>query len=503
VRNLLVASQTNGVGKTTTAINLAAAISHAGGRVLLIDADPVGGVGMALNLRDHANRSPLAACGVDLPGSVLFDVMPGLDILIPYDGDTCRDDQLERLLQLTANPSAGARYCCRILNTPAFLGSNPSLLLKSCDELVLVMRADQYSSRTLPAFLELVHRHNRDCRSIQFHGILLTLPDNEPDALECAKEMRGRFGRRILPHIIPYDQIIPDLSDSGHIVAGSHPETPAARHYQKVASTLNLQPQGASKGAISFTDWLAEAVKTIPDNTLTVPSKQMQAAVDTTPLKSAANGASAKGTTTPAKKPKSSPVAKQANGKSASPARPAEVDRARQTQRATPIPIEQPRPAVASGGKDRPATPKPIEQPRPTVAPGGKDRPATPISPSNKEANQDAAPTGQPQPESFSTAGLAGIAVLLSVGVGVGIGFVKLSIVSMPVIIGITFALMVLAGSTYLTRKLNGTPRAAPQRVKAKTPSREAPSVSSKSREARRPSRLTKYTRRPRIPGSS
>lgn len=483
VRNLLVASQTNGVGKTTTAINLAAAISHAGGRVLLIDADPVGGVGMALNLRAHADRKPLNTCGVDLPGSALFDVIPGLDILIPYGGDTCGDDQLERLLQLTACPTSRPRYCCRILNTPAFLGSNPSLLLRSCDELILVMRADQYSSRTLPAFLELVHRHNRDCKSIQFHGILLTLSDNEPEALECAKEMRGRFGRRILPHIIPYDKLIPDLSDTGFIVAGTHPETPAARHYQKLASTLDLQPHATTaKGEISFTDWLTEAARTVGDHTLTVPSTRLQSGVDTTPLKPAAKGSPAKNSTTAPRKARAPVVSKQSGGKATVPTRGAEADRVRETQRPAP---------------------KAPEKPRASVQPGKGDGPAGPVSPSNKEPARAVSKPAKQPPQPAPLTGVTGIVILLAAGLGFGVGFVKLSIVSMPVVIGITFALMVLFGSIHLTRTKDPAPPAAVKTVQPKKISRATPAPSSKSRDVHRTSRLSKFTRRPRIPGSS
>src|SRR5689334_8746380 len=59
VRKLLVASQKSSSGKTTTAINLAAATALKGSRVLLVDVDPVGTVSMALNLTSHKNRKKL------------------------------------------------------------------------------------------------------------------------------------------------------------------------------------------------------------------------------------------------------------------------------------------------------------------------------------------------------------------------------------------------------------------------------------------------------------
>src|SRR5437660_2510227 len=84
VRKLLVASQKGGVGKTTTSINLAAATALAETRVLLLDADPLSSVSTALNLENHPGRRLLRDSGVDLPGVLVRDVLPGLDVLSPY-----------------------------------------------------------------------------------------------------------------------------------------------------------------------------------------------------------------------------------------------------------------------------------------------------------------------------------------------------------------------------------------------------------------------------------
>src|SRR5947209_19110548 len=78
VRKLMVASQKGGVGKTTTSINLAAAAALAGARVLLLDADPLSSISTSLNLADRPQREPLRQSGVDLPGVLVSNVLPGL-----------------------------------------------------------------------------------------------------------------------------------------------------------------------------------------------------------------------------------------------------------------------------------------------------------------------------------------------------------------------------------------------------------------------------------------
>jgi chromosome partitioning protein len=246
VRKLLVASQKSGVGKTTTSINLAAATAAAGVRVLLLDADPLSGVSQALNLAEHPSRRPLRADGIDLPGIFCPGVVPALDVLSPYVEGGCSDDEFAELLRLASSASVEGGYGCLIVDAPPFMGANPGPLLRSCDELVLVMRAEPMAYRTLPAFLELVQRSRRDGRGVQMRGILLTLPDGELPGGRWERELRGRFGARILPQVIPYDEEVVKCLEAGRVIAHAHPETPVAVEYHALVGSLALVGEEAA-----------------------------------------------------------------------------------------------------------------------------------------------------------------------------------------------------------------------------------------------------------------
>jgi chromosome partitioning protein len=245
VRKLLVASQKSGVGKTTTSINLAAAAAAAGARVLLLDADPLSSISQSLNLADNPNRRSLRSDGIDLPGVFCRGVIAGLDVLSPYGEGGCSDDEFDELLRLISSPSPDGGYSCFIVDSPPFMGANPGQLLRSCDELVLVMRAEPMAYRTLPAFLELVQRSRKDGRGVQMRGILLTLPEGELPGGRWERELRGRFGARILPHVIPHDEEIGKAMESGRILAHSLPDAPAAAGYHALAEALALASEDA------------------------------------------------------------------------------------------------------------------------------------------------------------------------------------------------------------------------------------------------------------------
>lgn len=239
VRKILVASQKGGVGKTTTSINLAAATALAGSRVLLLDADPLSSISHSLQLHLHPQRQILRQVGIALPGVLVSKVIPGLDVLSPYDEGNCSDEELDQLLALLKAPSVQECYDCLVVNTPPFLGANPAQLVGTCDEFLLVMRAEPLACRTLPAFLELVQR-SRGTSNMRLRGILLTLPEGEQVGGRWERELRGRFGTRILASVVPFDDSIGRALLDGQIVCHSQRHSALSVAFTALVEELQL-----------------------------------------------------------------------------------------------------------------------------------------------------------------------------------------------------------------------------------------------------------------------
>jgi chromosome partitioning protein len=457
VRKLLVASQKGGVGKTTTSINLAAASALAGARVLLLDADPLSSISASLSLSRHPQRQTLRQVGIDLPGVLVCNVIPGLDVLSPYEDGGCSDDELDHLLALLGTPACQECYTTLIVDTPPFLGANPGQLLETADEFVLVMRAEPLASRMLPAFLELVQR-SRGEPGIQLRGILVTLPDGEQPGSRWERELRGRFGSRILPLVVPFDESVGQALLSGQIVSHAARESAVAEVYRGLVEHLKLA-DGARDTIerTSATSALLLASAALKDRTVARKPVQRPSPV----LRSSA--ASAPVLTVPREEPASPPPPPP-------PRRPMELEPVSLAEfDEIPEPIKR---------RMTPVAPIPV-LPRDTP-------PYLPAVAGREEADAPVAPSRVPPPAEPETAGFpvaqGALWFGLAIVVGVGLRFLQLPDWSVPLIVGVAVTAVVVLVMRHFLAQGEEAP-AAP----AKNVSGARPALGRRSGRGKRP----------------
>lgn len=238
MRTLLVASQKGGVGKTTTAVNLAALAARAGGRVLLIDADPLGSVAASLQLSRDADGSarPDKVTG---KGAAWADVLPNLDVVCPYPEDDTAEERLFEFLNELPNSPAARFYDRVIMDAPPMPGPRTKALLVAADEVLIVQRAEPMSLRTLPVYLELVREAQQAGGACRLRGILLTLPAGLPAGGKAEQALRARF-KGLLPQTIPFDPEINRALVLGRPVVVNNPSCPAAVQYAALAASAGL-----------------------------------------------------------------------------------------------------------------------------------------------------------------------------------------------------------------------------------------------------------------------
>jgi chromosome partitioning protein len=404
----LVCSQKGGVGKTTTAISLAGATALSGTRVLLLDADPLSNIGLALNLLEHPQRQSLRDAGIDLPGVLVSNVVPGVDVLSPYDEGGCTDDDLDNMLALLGTSALEEHYGCVMVDSPPFMGPNPGQLISSCDEFLLVMRAEAMAYRTLPAFLELMQRNKVASKQpIKMRGILLTLPEGEEIGARWERELRGRLGSRVLPQVVPYDDAVAQASLAYQVVSHASVQGPAAEAYRSVAEMLDLA-SAHSKDHV--------------ERVSTVSALQLAFSQSKSTQRKSAAALRAASLTKPAKTPSSRP-------------------------RTVPAPVAPARPVTPTVRRPEPLTPAasvPVYAPPPPAAPlAPTPRGVRPVAPRPVAPPPVAEPVADPVANNGFPVWLAVLCALIAVGAGIGLRFAPLDLL-LPITVGIVVGAIVL-----------------------------------------------------------
>ena len=220
-RVFVVANQKGGVGKTTTAVNVAAALATKGLRVLVIDLDPQGNASTALNI-DHSEGTPgvyeALVDGTDLDELVRpCPDLPGLTVLpasidlagaeIELVSLVARETRLDKALQsyLEDCEDAGDRIDYVLIDCPPSLGLLTVNALVAGREVLIPIQCEYYALEGLGQLvrnIDLVQRHLNP--RLEITTILLTMFDARTRLSSgVADEVRKFFGPKVLRTAIP------------------------------------------------------------------------------------------------------------------------------------------------------------------------------------------------------------------------------------------------------------------------------------------------------------
>jgi chromosome partitioning protein len=253
VRRIAVCNQKGGVGKTTTAVNLAAALARRAGRTLLVDLDPQAHATLGLGV----DRTTLGASvyhalveAQRVEAAILTERAEDLDLLpaaidlagievemVDIEG---REGRLDRALGLVDR-----NYRFVVIDCPPSLGILTLNGLVAAHGVLVPVQAEYYALEGISRLLETINLVRRGLNpALEVEGVLLTMFSSRLNlARQVAEEVRGFFGEAVLETVVPRSVRLAEAPSFGRPVLDYDAGSPGALAYLAVAEELLARHQ--------------------------------------------------------------------------------------------------------------------------------------------------------------------------------------------------------------------------------------------------------------------
>ena len=245
---IAVINQKGGVGKSTTAVNLSAALGEMGKQVLLVDLDPQGntssGLGIDKRQVQHCIYDALLN-DVEIEDVIIPDVCEGLDLVpatinlagaeVELVSEMARENRLK-----DAVGKMRGRYDYIFIDCPPSLGLLTVNALVAADKLLIPIQCEFYALEGVTKLLDSMKRvKTRLNPTLDIFGVLLTMYDGRTTlSKQVVKEVRGFFGKTVFETLIPRTVKLSEAPSFGQPITQYDPTGKGALSYVGLAKEV-------------------------------------------------------------------------------------------------------------------------------------------------------------------------------------------------------------------------------------------------------------------------
>lgn len=245
---LAIINQKGGVGKSTTAVNLAAALGAAGKEVLLVDLDPQGNAtsGYGIDKRDIGQCVYNVLLGeTPVEDVILAKVGKGVDVLpstislagaeVELVNEMARENRLKNALG-----SLRGRYDYILIDCPPSLGLLTINALVAADKLLIPIQCEFYALEGVTKLLDSMKRVKSVLNpSLDIYGIVLTMYDSRTNlSKQVVDEVRSFFGDTVFKTLIPRTVKLSEAPSYGQPIIEYAPENKGTEAYNELAQEV-------------------------------------------------------------------------------------------------------------------------------------------------------------------------------------------------------------------------------------------------------------------------
>lgn len=243
---IALANQKGGVGKTTTALNMSAALAFRGKNVLLVDSDPQGNASSGVGVFQLDNGKQLYNCFMGEeetenclhPCSVKkLTVLPSSIDLVGVEVELISLNEREKKLRKILRPIKN-RFDYIIIDCPPSLGLLTINALTAADSVLIPMQCEYFALEGLAQLIETIRKVKKNLNpGLYIEGLLLTMYDRRNRLThQVASEIKNHFGKQVFNTVVPRNVRLSESPSYGQTIFEYDRNCPGAKAYMKLGN---------------------------------------------------------------------------------------------------------------------------------------------------------------------------------------------------------------------------------------------------------------------------